>query len=52
MRMAEIFTNFALSIPHLLLYIILTMSNIIHPLHTDIQPPKQIEPYQSQVCGL
>ena len=41
MRMAKIFTNFALSIPHLLLYIILTMSNIIHPLHTDIQPPKQ-----------
>ena len=39
--MAKIFTNFALSISHLLLYIILTMSNIIHPLHTDIQPPKQ-----------
>lgn len=38
MRMAKIFTNFALSIPHLLLYIILTMSNVIHPLHTDIQP--------------
>lgn len=39
--MAEIFTNFALFIPHLLLHFILTMSNIIHPLHTDIQPPKQ-----------
>ena len=41
MRMAKIFTNFALSIPHLLLHFILTMSNIIHPLYTDIQPPKQ-----------
>lgn len=41
MRMAKIFTNFALSIPHLLLHFILTMSNVIHPLYTDIQPPKQ-----------